>query len=109
MHVYFVCGIVALSTNREIRLEIYPTQLLTCFLFLLFSKAFIYVGVYGYPYLTAGKKVMTLFEHRGWTVVINDNLVSNALGLMGFIIAVLSIFLSTLFMGEANAPFMIVG
>lgn len=58
-----------------------------CFLYL---KAFIYVGVYGYPYVEAGKKVMTLFTERGWTVVINDNLVSGALGLMSFTIALLS-------------------
>lgn len=55
-----------------------------------FNKwAFIYVGVYGYPYVEAGKKVMTLFSERGWTVVINDNLVSGALGLMSFTIALL--------------------
>eukprot|EP00557_Chaetoceros_sp_GSL56_P013551 CAMPEP_0176482992 /NCGR_PEP_ID=MMETSP0200_2-20121128/3684_1 /TAXON_ID=947934 /ORGANISM="Chaetoceros sp., Strain GSL56" /LENGTH=565 /DNA_ID=CAMNT_0017879371 /DNA_START=178 /DNA_END=1875 /DNA_ORIENTATION=+ len=75
-----------------------------------FNKwAFIYVGVYGYPYLTAGKKVMTLFGQRGWTVIINDNLVSNALALMGFIIAVLSLFVSSLLLGNANASFLIVG
>lgn len=56
-----------------------------------------YVGVYGYPFLTAGKKVMTLFQHRGWTVVINDNLVSNALGLMCFVIALLSGFIPLAF------------
>ena len=49
-----------------------------------------YVGVYGYRFMTAGKKVMTLFKHRGWTVVINDNLVSNALGLMCFVISLMS-------------------
>ena len=32
---------------------------------------------------------MTLFSERGWTVVINDNLVSGALGLMSFTIAIL--------------------
>jgi Plasma-membrane choline transporter. len=74
-----------------------------------YHQAFIYVGVYGYPYLAAGKKVMTLFEQRGWTVVINDNLVSNALGLMGFIIAVLSLFFSSFILGTANASFLVVG
>lgn len=33
---------------------------------------------------------MTLFEQRGWTVIINDNLISRALGLMCFIIALIS-------------------
>jgi hypothetical protein len=56
-----------------------------------FNKwAFVYVGVYGYPFLTAGKKVMTLFEQRGWTVIINDNLIRNALGMMCFAISLVS-------------------
>eukprot|EP01083_Nonionella_stella_P084200 233031_1 len=56
-----------------------------------FNKwAFIYVGVYGYTYVTAGKKVMKLFKERGWTVIINDNLVNNALGLMCIAISLLS-------------------
>jgi hypothetical protein len=33
---------------------------------------------------------MTLFKERGWTVVINDNLVARALGLMCFVISLLS-------------------
>lgn len=67
------------------------------------------MGVYGYPYLQAGKKVMTLFEQRGWTVVINDNLVSNALALMGFIIAVLTLSVSSIIVGTANTSFLVVG
>mmetsp|Transcript_5839 Transcript_5839/g.7446 ORF Transcript_5839/g.7446 Transcript_5839/m.7446 type:complete len:563 (+) Transcript_5839:118-1806(+) len=56
-----------------------------------FNKwAFVYVGIYGYPFVEAGKKVMTLFKQRGWTVIINDNLIRNALGLMSFVIALLS-------------------
>jgi len=33
---------------------------------------------------------MTLFQERGWTVVINDNLVRNALSLLSLVIALLS-------------------
>jgi len=45
-----------------------------------FNKwAFIYVGLYGYPYITAGKKVTTLFQQRGWSVFINDELVARVL------------------------------
>jgi hypothetical protein len=40
---------------------------------------------------------MTLFEQRGWTIIINDNLVSNALGLLSFIIALLIGITSVLF------------
>jgi hypothetical protein len=41
--------------------------------------AYVYVGLYGYPYLKAGKSVMELFHNRGWDAVIADNLVSGAL------------------------------
>jgi len=55
-----------------------------------FNKwAFIYVGIYGYTYTAAGSKVMALFQQRGWTVIINDNLVSNALVQLSFIVALL--------------------
>ncbi len=32
---------------------------------------------------------MALFEQRGWSVIINDNLVSQALGLLSILIALL--------------------
>ncbi len=32
---------------------------------------------------------MALFQQRGWTVIINDNLVSNALVQLSFIVALL--------------------
>ncbi|CAI5721217.1 hypothetical protein KXD40_004730 [Peronospora effusa] len=41
--------------------------------------AYVYVGVYGYPFRTSGKAVMDLFTNRGWTAVINDDLTSSAL------------------------------
>jgi hypothetical protein len=41
--------------------------------------AFIYVGLYGYDFMTAGKNVIRLFKSRGWTMVINDDLVGNVL------------------------------
>lgn len=52
-----------------------------------FNKwAFIYVGLYGYGYMEAGKNVLTLFRQRGWTSIITDNLTSRALGIMSFTI-----------------------
>lgn len=52
-----------------------------------FNKwAFIYVGMYGYSYIDAGKNVIALFRARGWTVIINDDLVSNTLGLVNLTI-----------------------
>lgn len=56
-----------------------------------FNKwAYIYVGLYGYDYITAGQNVMTLFNQRGWSVIIADDLVSNTLGLMSLSIGLLT-------------------
>lgn len=60
--------------------------------------AYVYVGLYGYSYLEAGKNVITLFQNKGWTTIITDDLVDNVLfmvsvaiglasGLVGLIIA----------------------
>ena len=48
--------------------------------------AYVYVGLYGYDYLTAGKQVAGLFKARGWEVIINDNLVSRSLSMMSLFI-----------------------
>jgi Plasma-membrane choline transporter len=54
-----------------------------------FNKwAYVYVGLYGYDYLTAGSKVITLFADRGWTTIINDHLVSSVLSLVSVMIGV---------------------
>jgi Plasma-membrane choline transporter len=47
--------------------------------------AFVYVGLYGYSYLEAGKNVFTLFRNRGWEAIIADDLVSNTLCLISLI------------------------
>jgi len=52
-----------------------------------FNKwAFIYVGLYGYSYLQAGKNVFTLFKNRGWEAVIADDLVQNTLFMISLIV-----------------------
>jgi hypothetical protein len=43
------------------------------------SRAFVYVGLYGYPYIQAGKNVMNLVRQRGLTTVIDDRLVFRVL------------------------------
>lgn len=43
------------------------------------SWAFVYVGIYGYPYITAGKNVIQLFRQRGWTTLISDRLIFRVL------------------------------
>lgn len=43
-----------------------------------FNKwAFVYVGLYGYGYIEAGKNVITLFKNRGWEAIIADDLIGN--------------------------------
>ena len=39
--------------------------------------AYIYVGIYGYSFITAGKHVFEIFAKRGWTHIINDYLTDN--------------------------------
>ena len=51
------------------------------------SWAFVYVGIYGYPYIEAGKNVMNLFRQRGWTSIIADRLVFRVLLFCNFGVA----------------------
>ena len=44
-------------------------------------RAFVYVGVYGHSFAQAGKAVFSLFSDRGWTAIINDDLIENALSI----------------------------
>lgn len=66
-----------------------------------FNKwAYIYVGIYGYGYLEAGKGVIQLFQNRGWEAIIADDLVGNALLLVSLVVggvmgAICLIFAST--------------
>mmetsp|Transcript_19729 Transcript_19729/g.55746 ORF Transcript_19729/g.55746 Transcript_19729/m.55746 type:complete len:213 (+) Transcript_19729:1434-2072(+) len=47
-----------------------------------FTKwAIVYVGLFGYDYLTAGRKVMELFRERGWSAIISDNLAARVMAL----------------------------
>jgi len=56
-----------------------------------FNKfAYIYVGMYGYGYVEAGKNVMTLFGQKGWSIIIADDLISNVLFLFSLIIGLLT-------------------
>lgn len=56
-----------------------------------FNKwAFVYVGLYGYDYITAGRKALELFQSRGWSVIINDNLVYRMLMLVSIVVGAIS-------------------
>ncbi|CAJ1954839.1 unnamed protein product [Cylindrotheca closterium] len=52
--------------------------------------AFVYVGLYGYDYWTAGSKVFNLFKARGWSVILNDHLVTRYLTLLQTLLSLLS-------------------
>ncbi len=41
--------------------------------------AYCFVAIYGYDFLKAGKAVFSLFKRLGWTTIINDDLIENAL------------------------------
>ena len=41
--------------------------------------AYVYVGLYGFNYFEAGKNVIQLFQNKGWTVIITDDLADNVL------------------------------
>jgi hypothetical protein len=67
-----------------------------------FNKfAFIYVGLYGYSFLDAGRNVITLFQNKGWTTIITDDLSDNVLWLMSIGIALASGLVGFV-MGAAN-------
>lgn len=46
--------------------------------------AFVYIGIYGNDFYTSGKAVISLFKNRGWTAIINDDLVKGALRIGAF-------------------------
>jgi hypothetical protein len=52
--------------------------------------AFVYVGLYGYSFVEAGKNVMSLFRARGWTSIIADMLVDTVLLMVSLGVGVLT-------------------
>lgn len=69
--------------------------------------AFVYVGLYGYDYWTAGKEVAALFKARGWSVIINDQLIARSLSMMslliGLITGLVGVLLGLVFLGPFGA------
>lgn len=51
--------------------------------------AYAYVAAYGYDFFTSGKLALDLFERRGWTAIVNDNLISYVFSIVAMGIAVL--------------------
>ena len=77
--------------------------ILECFLRLLarlakyFNRwAYCYVGLYGFDYVSSGKKAIELFEAKAWMPITTDNLVHYCLLLVSIVVASLSGFLGML-------------
>lgn len=49
--------------------------------------AFTYVGLYGYGLIDAGINSTELFEKRGWSTIVSDDLVPNVLLMQSLVIA----------------------
>jgi len=54
------------------------------------SWAFVFVGLYGYSFLDAGRNVINLFKTRGWTTIITDNLANQVLGMMSVAVGLIT-------------------
>lgn len=52
--------------------------------------AFVYVGLYGYTFMEAGKNVVQLFRARGWTSIIADMLIDTVLLMVSLAVGVLT-------------------
>lgn len=52
--------------------------------------AYVYVGLYGFSYLEAGRNVIQLFQNKGWSAIISDNLADNVLFMMAVAISLAS-------------------
>ena len=56
-----------------------------------FNKwAFVFVGLYGFTFVEAGKNVINLFKSRGWDTIITDNLCDRVLLLVSLGVGVLT-------------------
>lgn len=73
--------------------------------------AYVYVAIYGYSFIEAGKNVMQLFRSRGWTSIITDFLVDSVLAMVSLavgaitgVVAALVISASGLSLGGAEGP-----
>lgn len=52
--------------------------------------AYVFVGIYGFSYLESGRRVLELFQARGWTTIITDNLVGYVLNATTFVVSILT-------------------
>jgi len=62
--------------------------------------AYVYVGIYGFSYLEAGREVINLFQSKGWSVIITDDLVDRVLVIMSLCIGLVG-GLVAMFVGQS--------
>mmetsp|Transcript_22620 Transcript_22620/g.48686 ORF Transcript_22620/g.48686 Transcript_22620/m.48686 type:complete len:575 (+) Transcript_22620:176-1900(+) len=56
-----------------------------------FNKwAFVFVGLYGYTFIEAGKNVINLFKTRGWTTIITDSLAQSVLSMLSVAVGLIT-------------------
>lgn len=56
-----------------------------------FNKwAYVYVGLYGFGYIEAGRNVIQLFQQKGWTVIITDDLTDRVLMMMSICVGIVT-------------------
>jgi hypothetical protein len=71
--------------------------------------AFVYVGLYGYSYMEAGKNVITLFKQRGWTTIITDTLTTRMIGMVSFVVGLITALVAALLTLMETADGIVIG
>lgn len=66
--------------------------------------AFVYVGLYGLPFAKAGRAAFQLFKSRGWTAIINDDLIENTLSFAALVTGGLTGALSYMVVKTSGSP-----
>jgi hypothetical protein len=64
--------------------------------------AFTYVGIYGHKFSVAGKAVYELFKQRGWSAIINDQLLQDVFGIVALGVGCASALVGVLVLAAAG-------
>jgi Plasma-membrane choline transporter len=56
----------------------------------------VYVGLYGFSFMEAGKSVITLFQNRGWTAIVADFMTDTVLMMVSFGVGALTALVTVL-------------
>jgi hypothetical protein len=60
------------------------------------------VGIYGYSYLTSGRKVVELFKARGFTAFVTNDLVGYVLGFTNVVVGILTGLIAVLVQSQVD-------